>query len=220
MSSQAALQRLNNLLPLTERQQVLPIALIQLHQTILLRWFETGSPPTFAELARRWPELGLLEALAQLNRDDLIVLADARTIIGAYPLTLEETPHQVRANGHILRAMCAIDALAISPLYGQPTQIESRCRMTDTPILLRQDGNMIIEAQPSRAIQVGIHWQPPQSCAAHSLCREMVFLADAAAAAAWQAIAPSQRDRLTLAEAIELGDTFFAPLLAKIPLQQ
>jgi hypothetical protein len=46
----------------------------------------------------------------------------------------------------------------------------------------------------------------------------MVFLVDAVAAEAWRSTAPDQRDCLTLAEAIALGDAFFAPLLAKTPL--
>lgn len=217
MIVRAALRRLNSLLPLADRQRALPTAYQQLHQTILRRWFETGSPPDTAELAQRCPELDLPDTLVQLSGADLIVLDSAQTIVGAYPLTLEETPHVVQINGHILQAMCAVDALAISPLFGQPTQIESRCRVTDKPVLIRQAGATVLEAHPSAAVRVGIHWQPPQTCAAHSLCREMVFLVDGAAAAAWQATAPDQRDCLTLAEAIELGDTFFAPLLAKIP---
>lgn len=217
MSYRAALQRLNNLLPLAERQQSLSVAERELHQTILRHWFQTGAPPRYHQMAKRWPEPGLAETLARLSRDDLIVLADPHTIVGAYPLTLEETPHLVRANGHSLRAMCAVDALAVSPLFGRPTQIESRCRVTGAPVQIQQDGTTVLAAQPTATLQVGIHWQPPQSCAAHSLCREMVFLVDAAAAA-WQAIDPDRRDCFTLPGAIELGAAFFVPLLAKIPV--
>lgn len=83
--------------------------------------------------------------------------------------------------------------------------------MTNTPIFLRQDGVAVLAAEPSLEIQVGIHWQPPQTCAANSLCREMVFLADATVAATWQTVAPAQRDCFSLPVAIELGAAFFTP---------
>ena len=74
-----------------------------------------------------------------------MLAADTQEIVGAYPLTLEDTPHQVRVNGH-------------------------------------------------------------------SLCREMVFLINAATAAAWQGATPEQLDYFSLAEAVELGAAFFTPL--------
>lgn len=169
---------------------------------------------THPEIKQRWPGLDVSQALTRLAGDDLIVLApDTEEFIGAYPLTLEETPHKVRVNGHTLRAMCALDALAVSPLFGYPTEIESRCRVTDAPIFLRQAGTTILAAEPGNTIQVGIYWQPPHTCAAHSLCREMIFLADAAAAETWRAIASDQRDCFSLPNAIELGATFFTPLI-------
>lgn len=219
MDNQIALQKLNQLLPLAERQATLPAPLAELYRTVLHSFVNRGHPLTRTEIGQQGPDLDVSQALTRLANEDLIVLAeDTQEIIGAYPLTLEETPHQVRVNGHTLRAMCAVDALAVSPLFGQPTEIESRCRMTDTSILLRQTGTTILAAEPDEAIRVGIHWQPPQSCAAHSLCREMVFLVDIATAEKWQAIDPEQRDCFSLSEAIELGAAFFRPLLAKNPV--
>lgn len=220
MDVQTALKQLNQLLPLAGRQAALPAPLAEVHRAVLRTWIDHGRPPQLAALARRWPNLPLSAALARLAADDLLVLSPGgEQIAGAYPLTLEETPHRLRANGHTLRAMCALDALAVGPLFGLPVEIESICRVTGAPIFLRQNGVSLLAAEPSGDIRVGIHWQPPQSCAAHSLCREMVFLVDAAAAAEWQAIAPDQRDGFSLAAAIELGAAFFAPLLAYPVLQ-
>jgi len=222
MDNPTALQKLNQLLPLAERQAALPAPLASLHRAVLHSFISQGRPLTHTEIKQRWPDLNVSQALTRLAGDDLTVLAvDTQEIIGAYPLTLEDTPHQVRVKGHTLRAMCAVDALAVSPLFGQPTEIESRCRVTDAPILLRQSGTAILVTEPAKtiqAMQVGIHWQPPQSCAAHNLCREMVFLVNAAAAKTWQAIDPVQRDFFSLSEAIALGAAFFIPLLAEHPL--
>ncbi|HMQ53391.1 MAG TPA: organomercurial lyase [Anaerolineae bacterium] len=213
----AALHRLNQLLPLAERQAALPAPLIELHRAVLRAFINRGCPLTRAEIEQQWPDLALEPALARLAGDDLIVLApDTQEIIGAYPLTGEDTPHKVRVNGHTLRAMCALDALSVSPLFGIPVEIESNCRVTDQPLLLHQDGATLPLTKPSAEIQVGIHWQPPQTCAAHSLCREMVFLVDAAAAETWQAVAPEQRDCFSLPNAIALGAAFFSPLLEEM----
>jgi hypothetical protein len=61
---------------------------------------------------------------------------------------------------------------------------------------------------------VGIHWQTPCGHTAHSLCRQMVFLADPVLAATWAAEAPAERRVYTLEQAIALGAAFFVPLLA------
>ena len=141
MDNQIALQKLNQLLPLADRQAALPAPLAELHREVLHSFVNRGCPLTQAEIKQQWPGLDVSQALTRLADDDLIVLAaDTQEIIGAYPLTLEDTPHFVRINGHTLRAMCALDALAVSPLFGRPTEIESRCRVTDTPIVLRQTG--------------------------------------------------------------------------------
>ena len=61
---------------------------------------------------------------------------------------------------------------------------------------------------------VGIHWAPACGHTAHSLCRQMLFLADEATAHQWQADAPDARHLYTLRQAIDLSAAFFVPLLA------
>ena len=120
MDNQIALQKLNQLLPLAERQAALPAPLTELHRAVLHSFVNRGRPLTRTEIKQQWLGLDASQALTRLAGDDLIVLAaDTQEIIGAYPLTLEETPHHVRVNGHTLRAMCALDALAVSPLFGR-----------------------------------------------------------------------------------------------------
>ncbi len=205
----AALAHLNALLPLAARQAQLPPEWRALHQTILRAFAARGRPPARAELAAGTPDVDA--ALARLRADDLVVLDEAGEIAGAYPFTLDATPHTVHVNGHTPRAMCAVDALAVGALFGLATAITSHCAATGAPVRVTQYG-LTLPAAPAD-LRVGIHWQTPGGCAAHSLCREMPFLRDAAAAEAWRQQAPAERETFTAAQALALADAFFAPLM-------
>lgn len=206
----AALTRLNALLPLAERQAQLPPPARAVHQAVLRSFAERGRPPARAELQALAPDLEA--ALERLRADDLVVLDDAGAVAGAYPFTLEATPHAVTVNGHSPHAMCAVDALAVGAIFDLPTTIVSACAATGAPIRLAQRGRQLEGATPAEA-RVGIHWQAPGGCAAHSLCREMPFLRDAAAAEAWRQQAPAEREVFTPAQAVALAEAFFAPLV-------
>lgn len=222
------LTRLQKALPLEKRQRALQPALRSIHRNIL-RSLAAGKPPRQAEIAAMLgSNPAALHALATLASNDLVILnapvvQDEKTqqpvvektaeIVGAYPLTTENTPHKVVSNHSTVNAMCAVDALAISPMFGQETRIESRCHVTGTPIRIQQKGQEIVEAFPSRDVRVGIRWQATQGCAAHTICTEMVFLKDLKTAAAWQESDPDSIDLLTLYEAVELGAAFFLPLI-------
>lgn len=224
-----ALNRLQQLLPLKKRQQALPAYLKTLHRMILRSLAETGKPPRQAEIAAMLgSKASAVHALAVLGSNDQVILnapvaqdekahrliaKEEVEIVGAYPMTTEETPHLVISDGKSVHAMCAVDALAISVMFGRETTIESRCHATGTPIRLRQNGGQILEASPSREVRVGIRWQSFNTCAAHTLCTEMVFLKDAETANTWRNTDPASIDLFTLPEAIELGAAFFLPLL-------
>ena len=223
------LEHLQELLPLKRRQQALPPPLRTLHRAILGSLAETGRPPKQAEIAAMLgSRQSAIHALGILGKNDLVVLnvpitLDEKTkqpvvpegveVVGAYPMTTESTPHRVVANGNSVNAMCAVDALAISAMFGKEAWIESRCHVTGTPIRILQHGRRIIEAIPSPEIRVGIRWQSFNTCAAHALCTEMVFLKNVETAEAWRNTDPASIELLTLAEAIELGIAFFLPLL-------
>jgi hypothetical protein len=210
----AAVVRLNRLLPLRERQQALPPALNALHRDILHRFAAAGVPPTRAEIAAR-PGIGDVDAaLQRLAADDLVVLtADRRQVSGAYPFTTEPRLHRVRLNGHTVHAMCALDALAVAPLFGVHTQIDSSCHLSGVPVTIHMQGARVIHAVPA-APWVGIHWQGTSGCAAHSLCLEMVFLRDRDTAGQWQRRAPESISLFDLRHAIRLGMAFFCPLVS------
>ncbi len=208
--TQRGLDRLNQRLPLALRQAQLPGPLRRLHRAILRGFGERGEPPTQGELGA-WVE-ALDAALERLAADDLIVRDGAGRVVGAYPMTREATNHRVELLGHSVNAMCAVDALAVSCMFGVETRIDSRCRVSGEPIVVRQLERSLLEVVPL-GVQVGIRWQAPGSCAAHTLCREMVFLADSSAASQWQAEDPEQYELFSLAEALEIAARFFVPLL-------
>jgi hypothetical protein len=213
MTGAAPVDRLNAILPLAARQAALPPSLRAMHRAILTGFAEHGAPPAREELG------GLAEggdfdaALARLVRDDLVVPGADGGVVGAYPFTLEPTPHRLSLRGHTINAMCALDAVAVGPMFDCPVVIDSHCHVTGAATRLRMDGERVLEARPSAQIRIGIRWRSPQVCAAHSLCREMVFLADAAVAAQWQGDADAAAV-LGLEEAIALGAAFFRPLVS------
>lgn len=208
-----ALRRLRDLLPLRERQRALPPVLAGLHRSILRHFAAAGRPMSLVEIGAALPGTAPKEALARLAELDLVVVEEATgRLLGAYPMTSEATPHAVQIHGHTVYAMCAVDALAVGAMFDAEVVITSRCHLSATPVELHQCGRVLSQARPETPLQVGIAWQAPGACAAHSLCREMVFLRDAATAAGWQRGAAA-RQCLSLDEGLRLGADFFIPLL-------
>jgi mercuric reductase len=225
-----ALSRLHDLLPLKERQQSLDKALVDLHRAILQSFVEKGRPLTRSEIETMMGgSAEAARAVALLGSYDLVVrntltVKDAITdqlvaldakggeIVGAYPLTTEKTPHQISFSGHQLYAMCAVDALAVAPLWGLETRIKSCCHVTGNPVSIHQAGGRILYGDPE-SVRVGVRWQRVIDCAAHVLCRQMVFLKDDETAMRWQQRDPMTMEVFTLEEAVEFGDAFFTPLL-------
>ncbi len=210
-----AVQRLSSQLPLKDRQDRLSEPLKALHREVLNSLVTRGRPPTRSECAALVGEAEVDSAIAKLGTEDLVVLSqDRREIVGAYPVTAETTPHEIHVNGQSIYAMCALDALSVGPMYEVPVEICSRCRVSAEPVCIKQDGMRILEATPS-TVRVGVRWAMPSGDhAAHSMCMEMVFLKDDAAAAAWHEGDHVNHSLFTLEEATQFGARFFRPLLA------
>jgi hypothetical protein len=210
---EAAVERLSRQLPLAARQRELPPELASLHRAILSSLFERGRPLTREECAPLLAATSVDEALARLGAADLIVLAaNGRDVAGAYPMTTEPTPHQLILPGRSVHAMCALDALSVTPMFGGAVEIRSACRVSGEPVVILEQDATILDAAP--AVLVGVAWQKPcGGHAAHSLCREMVFLKDAAAAQSWHGGDLANHSVFTLAEAVEFGSRFFTPLV-------
>lgn len=214
MDLAAALAKLNNLLPLKARQAQLEPQLRNLHIAILSHFATEGQALSRDQVAQQLGDADVDAALARLADDDLVVLTpDRRDIEGAYPFTAEHRVHAVLVNGHTVHAMCALDALAIAPMFETATRIDSRCHITDAPVEIHMQGTKLLSAMPGD-VTIGIHWQSTSGCAAQSLCMEMVFLADAETAQRWQQQDSENTDLYELPDAVRFAAAYFRPLLA------
>lgn len=211
---QSAVARLNSQLPLFERQQALPAEVVGIHRGILESLARRGRPLSREEIAEQLSDNDVDAALERLGADDLVVLAEGGAeAVGAYPMSVEDTPHRLTVDGVPVNAMCALDALSVGPMYDADVQIESRCHISGEPIRIHQKGDVIVEARPSPEVRVGVRWQNPTACAAHSMCLEMVFLKDGPTALGWQDGDTENISVFTLDEAVAFGAGFFKPLL-------
>ena len=104
---------------------------------ILRIFLDRGGPIPVDEIVAAFQD-GLGEAihqtLAALDNDDLIRIRDGQIDI-AYPFSASPTPFVVRLPGAKERyACCAMDALGIAPMVGQPVEIRSRCHHCTMPL--------------------------------------------------------------------------------------
>lgn len=209
-----AVAQLNQRLPLRDRQAKLSDSYRQTHRAILYSLVKQGRALTRAELAAQLGSDAVEDFLQHVAMVDLVVLdAQAKTIAGAYPLTTEKTPHAIEVNGQHLFAMCALDAVAVAPLFAAEVVINSRCHVTRTPLRIHMRESTILLATPVPTIYVGVRWQQPNGHAAHSLCMEMVFLRDGQTASQWQGGDQLNYSVFTLQDAVEFGARYFKPLL-------
>jgi len=209
-----AVQRLNSQLPFKLRQSALPSELANAHRATLTSLAEQGRPPNREELHDLLADGDVDAALTRLASDDLVVLNTAGNgIAGAYPMTTETTPHHLKVNRQPVNAMCALDALSVGPMFNAEVEISSRCHVTGTAITIHMQDETLREVSPSPDVHVGVRWQNPSACAAHSMCLEMVFLQDQPTALEWQAGDTENTSLFNLQDAIAFGAGFFTPLL-------
>lgn len=115
---------------LRQRQQGLPEALAELHQSVLRAFMETGTAPGDEHLpiASHLGDFDMDTALKRLEEADLIVRDQVSgRILGAYPFSSVPTRHRVALdNGTSAFAMCAIDALGIPFMTGRDATVLSQ----------------------------------------------------------------------------------------------
>lgn len=209
-----AIERLNRQLPLKRRHDALEPGQRRLHRQVIESLVGRGRLPSREEMSRALGGADVDAAIRALGAADVAVLsADGREIVGAYPVTTEVTPHELRVNGHRIHAMCALDAVSVGPMFDVRVEIRSSCRMCATPVHIVQDGMRVLNATPA-GVRVGVRWQMPCGHhAAHSMCREMVFLANDACAAAWHGGDLDRHSVFDLDDAVAFGAGNFRPLL-------
>jgi alkylmercury lyase len=154
------------------------------------------------------------EAIAVLLQQDMLIASQSSgKPIGAYPFTMEVREHQVQVNGHHLYALCALDALAISPMFNLPTCIRSCCGVTGDRITVQQLGQTVKNVDEVSDVHVAIDWNASNvsACCAHGLCCSMIFLRDKITAQEWL-VSDGDREVFSLVEAIDFSSRFFVPL--------
>lgn len=218
--SDAGLKKLTTLLPLPQRHAALSRELQRLHSAFLRSLVERGRPLSMEEMEALAPGGDVLNAVWTLAANDLIVLDAFGHAIGAYPVTMAPTPHRVHVKDNDIRAMCALDAVSVAPMFATGAVIRSRCPMTGESIHIEQKERKIVKVLPSPEVLIGVWWRSPGAVAAANFCPGVVFLRNRTAADAWRAADPANRDVIGLDDAIDIGARFFEPMLEKVPAPQ
>jgi mercuric reductase len=205
-----ALKRLDSILPLQSGLKSLGDEDASLYCNLLNSYVEQGRTLTRDEVAALVNDAD--QALKNVVDSKLIVLDDNGNPAGAYPFTSEEREHKVHINSVTTHCMCALDALAVSPMFNKPTVIDSECRATGESIHIEQHGTELSGGTVDAWF--GINWGAAKgdiSCA-ESLCMEMMFLANETVARDWLAESPQTREIFDLPSAVEFAAGFFGPL--------
>ena len=211
---QKAVDRLNKILPLTERLKKLSDEDANIYQLILKSYVELGRTLNKDEIAEHVKDIDA--TIDTLRSNDMVVFDSSDEPVGAYPFTMEQREHKVKVNNHTVHSMCALDALSVSPMFGQKTHIDSKCHETGAPISIDQFNQTISNSAENKEVRFGINWNSAaNNCCATSLCTEMIFLKGRETADKWLAADSENREFFTLDEAIDFSTQFFKPLLKK-----
>ena len=209
-----AVEHLNKILPLTERQQKLGKELAGVYQNIILSYVETGRSLSKDEISQQVGNID--ESIKTLKHYDMVVFDINDEPIGAYPFTMEQREHEVTVNGHKVHCMCALDALAVGPMFEIETAINSRCHVTAQPVCITQRNREILHADKNGDVFFGISWNSAaNNCCATSLCTEMIFLKGKQTADQWQAEDTDNREIFELRDAVDFAAGFFLPLMTQ-----
>lgn len=213
MKVDAAVQRLAHILPLKKQLDELAPAQAKIYLAVLNSFYLKGRAALVSELTPT--NANALAILAQLAEKDMLTLDDKGEVKGCYPFTMEQRVHRIELNGHNLHAMCAMDALAPSSMFGGPSVVVSECAVTAQPVRVELDGERIVNTDQVADLHFGINWAAASACGScsESLCTEMLFLKDPVTAAAWLKQDADNRETFTLAQAVQFAKGFFTPLM-------
>jgi len=205
-----ALKRLDSILPLVSGLKSLNSDAAALYCKLLNSYVQQGRTLTRSEAAELVNNAE--QALSNIADNKLIVLDADGNPAGAYPFTSEEREHKVRVNGVTLHCMCALDALAVSPMFDIATVIDSQCRVTGEHVHLEQNGTRFSDG--TLDVWFGINWGAAATniVCAESLCMEMMFLANESVAREWLAESTDMREVFDLPSAASFAAGFFVPL--------
>jgi mercuric reductase len=206
----AALKRLDTILPLLSGLRALDDEDAGLYCKLLDGYLQRGRTLTRDEVAGIVADAE--RSLDNLVDSKLIVLDPDGNPAGAYPFTSQEREHVVHIGGVTAHCMCALDALAVSPMFDGPAAIDSVCRVTGERIHIEQQGTAF--SGGTLDAWFGIDWgaAADDTVCAESLCLEMMFLASGEIAKRWLDESPGSREIFDLQSAVEFAAAFFVPL--------
>jgi alkylmercury lyase-like protein len=178
----------------------------------ILRHFATSGRPGRAEALAAAGRLGLDPdaAFETLRREDLVHLGPDGEITVAYPFSGRATAHRVRfPRGNEVDAMCAIDALGIAPMFGEPIEISSRDPLSDAHIRVRLEPEGAGEWHPQTTV-VFAGVMDRQDDSFRGCCPVLNFFSSTAMAEDWLAEHPDVRGEVvSMPEAIAAGRAVF-----------
>ena len=207
-----AVDRLNKILPLSMNLQNLDRDLADVYLNILRSYVEQGASLNKNAIAMQVENID--EAIKVLKENDMVVFDDDDEPIGAYPFTMEQREHEVAVNDHKVHCMCALDALAVSPMFDKETTINSICHVTGEPVSIQQRNREIINSDDIEDVYFGLSWNSAaNNCCATSLCTEMIFLKGQQVADQWLAEDVENREIFNLSDAVDFAAGFFVPLM-------
>ena len=208
-----AVDHLNKILPLAERQKRLDAETANVYQMILKSYIDLGRTLNKAEIAEQVTDIE--EAINTLRSNDMVVFDSNDEPVGAYPFTMEQRIHKIMVNGNTVHSMCALDALAISPMFNIETHIDSKCHVTGDNISIDQLNQKVLNKQENEQVHFGINWNSAENnCCATSLCTEMIFLKDKEISETWLSEDLENREIFNIDDAIDFATRFFKPLLS------
>jgi hypothetical protein len=183
----------------------------------ILHGFADGRIPDAAAARETASRLGLDpgDAFDKLAREDL-VHRDASTgeIAVAYPFSGRHTAHRVRiGRRNEVDAMCAIDALGISFMLGEATEVVSRDPLTGEEVRISIDPGRAVRWQPEDAAVFagGDRCEGPASAVC---CAFVNFFASRENAQRYlRETAAVEGEVLSIPEAVEAGRIVFGGLL-------
>ena len=212
---QNAVDHLNKILPLAERQKQLSCEAADVYLKILNSYVYYGRTLNKSEIAECVHHVD--ETINTLRNNDMVIFDSNDEPVGAYPFTMETREHKVKVNNHIVYSMCALDALAVSPMFNLKTVIESRCHITGDEILIEQFDQDVLNKESNENIYFGINWSAAKNnCCATSLCTEMIFLKGKINSEIWLHEDTERREIFSLDEAINFSSQFFKPLMSNM----
>lgn len=205
-----ALKRLDSILPLISGLKSLSRDDAALYCKLINSYVQLGRTLTRQEVGELVSNAD--QVLNNIVGSKLIVLDAEGNPAGAYPFTSEEREHKVHVNGVTAHCMCALDALAVSPMFNTPTVIDSQCRVTGEKVHIEQNGTKF--SGGTLDVWFGINWGAAASdtVCAESLCMEMMFLTNESVAREWVAESPETREIFDLPSAVDFSAGFFVPL--------